>query len=96
MTVLEIIGHAIVVIGLIFIAFGIVGIYKFKTFYQRMLVAAKIDTVGTVTVILGMVMIHGVSMFSLRLVLILVILLLLGPLSTHVVARTAYTSERDG
>lgn len=96
MTILEIIGHIVVVIGLIFVAFGIFGIYKFKAFYQRMLVASKIDTVGTVTVILGMGMIHGASMFTVRLVLILVLLLLLGPLSTHMVARTAYMSERDG
>jgi multicomponent Na+:H+ antiporter subunit G len=92
---MEILGHIVIVIGLIFVAFGILGIYRFKDFFQRILVSSKIDTVGTVTVIIGVIMIHGVSMFSLRLVLIFGILLLLEPLSTHIVARSAHMSENS-
>jgi multicomponent Na+:H+ antiporter subunit G len=95
LNIAEIIGHILVVIGLIFVAFGIIGIYRFKGFFQRLLSSSKIDTVGTITVIIGMILIHGVSMFSARLVLIFGILLLLGPLSTHIVARSAYMSENN-
>ena len=90
-----IIGNIIVVIGLIFMGFGIIGIYKFKGFYKRLLVASKIDTVGTITVIFGVIIINGFSLFSVRLLLILGILLLLGPLSTHMVARSSYMSENN-
>ena len=96
MSAIEIIGHGVVVIGLVFVAFGIIGIYRFKGFYQRLLASSKIDTVGTITVIIGLILIHGISMFSLRLVLIFGTLLLMGPLSTHIVARSAYFSENDG
>jgi len=95
LSIVEIIGHVFVVIGLIFVAFGIIGIYRFKNFYQRLLSSSKIDTVGTITVIIGIILIHGMSVFSLRLVLIFGILLLLGPLSTHIVARSAYMSENN-
>jgi multicomponent Na+:H+ antiporter subunit G len=94
-SIIEIIGHVIVCIGLVFVAFGIIGIYRFKNFYQRLLSSSKIDTVGTITVIIGMVLIHGMNVFSLRLILIFGILLLLGPLSTHIVARSAYMSENN-
>ncbi|MCL2457101.1 MAG: monovalent cation/H(+) antiporter subunit G, partial [Defluviitaleaceae bacterium] len=85
MNIIEIIGHVLVVLGLIFVAFGLIGIYRFKGFYQRLLSSSKIDTVGTITVIIGMILIHGFNVFSLRLLLIFGILLLLGPLSTHMV-----------
>jgi len=58
-------------------------------------VASKIDTVGTITVIIGIMMINGFSFFSGRLLLIIGILLFLGPLSTHIVGRSAYYSEND-
>ena len=80
MSILEIIGHIVVVVGLVFIAFGIIGIYRFDEFFQRLLISSKIDTVGTVTVILGMILIHGASLFSVRLLLIIGLLVFLGPL----------------
>lgn len=93
MSILQIAGHVVVVLGFIFIAFGIAGIYRFGEFFQRLLVASKIDTVGTITVIIGMIMIHGFSFFSARLLLIMGIVMFLGPLSTHVVGRSAYIVE---
>ena len=95
MSILEIIGHIVVIIGLIFIAFGIIGIYRFNEFFQRLLISSKIDTVGTVTVIIGIMLIHGVGLFSARLLIIISLLVFLGPVSTHVVARSAFYAK-DG
>ena len=71
--------------------FGIIGLFKFKDFYIRILVASKIDTVGFLTFIIGVGFIHGFSFFTAKLVLIGVIMLLLNPLVAHVVARSAYS-----
>jgi len=95
LSIIQIVGHIVVVFGLVFIAFGIVGIYRFGEFFQRLLVAAKIDTVGTFTVIIGMIMIHGLSLFSARLLLIIGIIMFLGPLSAHIVGRSAYSVEKE-
>ncbi|MCL2197681.1 MAG: monovalent cation/H(+) antiporter subunit G [Defluviitaleaceae bacterium] len=95
MSILQALGHFVVVLGLVFIAFGILGIYRFKEFFQRLLVASKIDTVGTITVIIGMIMIHGLSLFSARLLLIMGIIMFLGPLSTHIVGRSAYSVDKE-
>ena len=72
--------------------FGIIGFFKFKNFYTRILVTAKIDTVGTITLIIGMTVRHGFSYFSLKLLLLLVLLMIINPLVSHMTARSAYLS----
>jgi len=89
---LETLGHIIIIAGMIFMLFGIIGLFKFENFYTRILVTAKIDTVGLLTVMIGLAVKHGVSFFSLKLLLLVCIMLILNPLATHMVARSAYLS----
>jgi len=89
---LELISNIVIGAGLLFMAFGIVGIYKFKDFYPSILIASKIDTVGMLTVIIGIGIRHGISFFTGKLLLIVVILLILNPLVAHVLARSAYAA----
>ena len=92
---MEILGDIIVIGGIILMFFGVVGIFKFQNFYQRTLVTAKIDTVGAFTLIIGLAVKHGVSFFSLKLLLLLGFMLILNPLAAHMVARSAYLSGYD-
>ena len=85
-------GDVITAIGIVFILFGVVGFIKYKDFYTRILVTAKIDTVGTITIIIGTALRHGLSFFSAKAVLLMIILLLVTPLATHMIVRAAYTS----
>ena len=88
----DIVGNAVVIAGLLFMSFGIVGIFKFKDFYPRILVTSKIDTVGMITVVFGLMIKNGISFFTGKLLLILIILLVLTPLVAHLTARSAYTA----
>ena len=72
--------------------FGVIGITKFKNFYVRILVTAKIDTVGTFTLIIGIAMKHGFNYFSLKLLLLIVMMMIINPLVSHMTARSAYLS----
>ena len=92
MAINEIIGNIIIVIGIAFMAFGVVGIFLYKNFYLRLLVTSKIDTVGGLTLIIGLAVTHGFSFFSAKLMLLAVIILILNPLVAHTVARSAYLS----
>ena len=87
-----IISNIIITTGLIFCFFGVFGIFRFKAFYSRMLVAAKIETVGFITVIIGLIVRHGLSFFSAKLLLMLIIMLVINPLTAHVLTRSAYLS----
>ena len=91
----EIIGNIVIVAGIIFMFFGIIGIYKFNNFYTRLLVASKSDIVGAVTLMLGVAIRHGFSFFTAKVLLLVVIMLIFNPLISHVLARSAYLSERE-
>ena len=93
--ILDIIGNVLIVIGVIFMLFGVVGIFRFKNFYPRILVSTKIDAVGMLTLTLGIAFRHGVSFFSGKLILIIVVLLILNPLVSHIVARSAHLNGHD-
>jgi multicomponent Na+:H+ antiporter subunit G len=89
---LNILGNVIIIIGMIFISFGVYGIFRFNNFYSRILVASKVDTVGFITIMFGVVIKQGFSFFSLKVLMILVIMLIINPLTTHSIARSAFYS----
>jgi len=85
-------GEVIIILGIVFILFGVVGTIRFKNFYTRILVAAKIDIVGVLTVFIGVAVKNGLSFFSLKVILLLGIMLVINPLASHMIARSAYLS----
>ena len=91
-SVLEIAGGILIALGVLLMLVGVFGMFKFKRFYPRILISSKIDTVGMLVLMLGLVVQHGLSFFSAKIVLILVILLILNPLVAHILSRAAYMS----
>ena len=89
---MERIGEIIIILGLVFMLLGIIGICKYRDFYPRILIASKIDTVGVLTVMLGIIIRQGFSFFSFRVLILLSFLLLISPMLTHLLARSAYLS----
>jgi len=80
-------------IGVAFMLIGVVGIFQTKRdFYFRILISSKIDTVGLMTLLLGIILRHGFSFFSGKIVLIMLIILILNPLVAHIMVRSAYLS----
>lgn len=90
--IMELIGNFLIALSLIFITFGVFGIYRFKNFYQRALISANIDIVGYITLILGLIFKNGFSFFSIKLIFIMIITLILNPLVSHAIVRSAYIS----
>lgn len=86
------IGDVIIFIGLIFIALGVIGIFRFRNFYSRALISSKIDTVGFITIIAGLVIKYGLNFDTLKLLLIMIIYLMINPLTTHSIVKSAYHS----
>ena len=89
---MEIAGNVLITVGLVFILFGIIGLFRLNDFYQRVLITSKIDTIGVITIIVGMILKHGLSFFSLKLLLLILLIVILNTLVAHVVARSAYSS----
>lgn len=78
--------------GLLFMAIGIIGLFRFKDFYPSILISSKIDTVGMLTIFVGIGLRHGISFFTGKLLLIIIIVIILNPLVAHVLTRSAYTA----
>ncbi len=89
---MQIIGYALVVIGVLFIIVGLIGVLKFHNFYARILSAADIDTVGLITILSGIAFISGFSMFTLKVLLIIIILCIINPIVTSSIAASAFYS----
>jgi len=89
--------YVFIAIGLFCMLLGLVGMVRYPQFYPRMLIASKIDTVGVLTILLGVMIRHGLSFFTLRVGLLLLLVFLSGPMIAHLIARSAYLSgNRDG
>ena len=90
---MNIVGYIVMGIGVAFMLFGILGLFQpGKDFYYRILVACKIDTVGFMTIVIGVAIRHGFTFFTGKLILIVIIIMVLNPLVAHIVARSAYKS----
>ena len=85
-------GEIIIAAGIVFLLFGVVGLLRFENFYLRNLVTAKIDTVGVITIFIGVAIKHFPSFFSMKVLLLMGIMMVLNPLASHIIARSAYLS----
>lgn len=88
----EWLANLIIIIGLVFIGFGVFGVFRFKEYFSRALVAAKVDTVGFITILFGLIIKNGLSFFSGKIFLVLVLYVITNPIATHTVARSAHLS----
>ena len=93
-------GRVVIGLGLAFIATGIYSVLAYKEFYSRVVITAKVDTVGFITVLLGIMILEGWSFLMLKVLIVLVFEMLTSPLSTHAIAHSAYTAgyriEKEG
>ena len=89
--VINILGYIVMGIGVLLMLIGVIGLFqRGKDFYYRLLVACKIDTVGLLTIAIGLALRHGISFFTGKMLLITIIILVLNPLVAHIVGRSAY------
>lgn len=89
---LLLLSNVMIAVALFFMAFGIIGIFRFDDFYSRILISSKVETVGFITMLLGMMLRTGWDYSTLKILLIGLMAIITNPLSTHAVARSAYIS----
>lgn len=80
----------LLILSWIYMAFGVIGILGFSDIYSRLLTSSKIDTAALITIFLALIIKCGFSEMSVKLLLILLFMLITGPVSNHVIARSAY------
>ena len=89
------IGAAFLVMGLIIEAIAVFGIYRFSYSLNRMHSAASGDTLAIGNIVLGLCIISGLSVTTLKLLVVIVFFWLAGPVSSHLLVRLeVMTNER--
>ena len=75
--------------GLFFIVVGSMGVLRFPDVYTRLHAAGMTDTMGAGLVLVGLSFQEGLTLITVRLLMIWAFLLFTSPIATHALARAA-------
>jgi len=87
---IQALGYALVMLGVLFTMFGVYAILWLDSFYARIVVTAKVEAMGFVTVVFGGTLLAGAGIVSAKLLIILLFELLTVSVSAHAIARSAW------
>ncbi len=78
--------------GCFFILVASIGLVRFPDFFSRMHPAGKTDSLGQILTLGALIIYEGISMVSLKLLIIICFMLIANPTATHGLANAAYTT----
>ena len=89
----EIIAASFLIIGFLLMVLSTVGAITLNDFYKRIHASGVGESLGYVTVTLGLVVYEGFSMTSLKMILIIIGLFIINTVGIHLIANAAYEGE---
>ena len=81
------IAAVLILVGRFVIGVAIFGVFRFNFILNRMHIAAACDTLGTLMILLGLLILEGFSTMSLKLILIVGFMWLANPISSHLICK---------
>ena len=84
---IDIIASIFIGIGVLCCVAAMIGIYRFDYVLTRIHAAAIVDTLGTLCIFIGMILLKGFGRASAKILLILVFQWVTSPVSTHRISR---------
>jgi len=88
----NILGMALIALGLVFDLFGCLGLLRLPDVYSRLQAATKCVTLGTCSILFGTFLMLGFSAGGIKALLCIFFILLTTPVSAHVLSRGAHIS----
>ncbi len=82
----ELLGAALILCGAVMLVVGTVGLLRFPDLYARLHASAKTDNVGLGLVVAGLVLWHGWSAVSAKLILVWLLILPASGLGAYLIA----------
>ena len=89
MSLPDLISWICLLLGSFFCLVGAIGLLRLPDFYSRMHGGGITDTLGASLVLIGLMFQGGMSLVTVKLVMILFFLFMTSPTSTHAIARAA-------
>jgi len=87
--ILNLISAGLLATGSIFILIGAFGLIRLPDFYTRLHAAGITDTLGAELILLGLMFQAGLSLVTVKLILISLFIFFTSPTATHAVANAA-------
>jgi len=81
------------VAGSIFLIIGTIGLIRLPDFFTRLHAASVVDTLGCILIMMGLMLQAGLSLVTVKLVLIMIFILLTSPTAAHALAKAALHGE---
>ena len=88
-----IVAAVLIAAGLFIFAVATVGVFKFKYVLNRMHIAAQSDTLGLMLVLSGIAVLTGFTFTTLKIVVIIVLFWMTGPVASHMLAKMEIDSQ---
>ena len=85
----ELIACLFLAVGLIFITASAIGVLRLPDFYTRLHASGMGETLGLVLSFIGLVIIEGFTLTSVKLIMVAVLVFLCNPIGTHMLVRAA-------
>ena len=95
LVIVDILSWFLLIAGALFCVIGGIGVLRFPDFYSRLHGAGVTDTLGAGLILTGLMFQSGLSMVTVKLVMILAFLWLTSPTATHSVAKAARSSKLE-
>jgi multicomponent Na+:H+ antiporter subunit G len=89
MSAVQWLASAFLLLGGFFVLVGGIGVLRMPDLYTRLHAASVTETMGTVLMLFGLMLLAGWSLPAFKLLAILVFLLFTGPVASYAVANTA-------
>ncbi len=91
-TALDILSWVLLLGGGAFVLIGGIGLLRLPDFYTRLHAAGMTDTLGAGLIILGMMVAGGLSLVTVKLVLLGALIFMTSPTATHAIANAAFAA----
>ncbi len=90
-----ILGIALLIFSVSIFAIEVIGVFKMKFSLNRMHAAAMGDSMGLLSGLFGLMLISGLNFTTLKMVLVLVFLWLTSPVSSHLIAKMEFQTNKN-
>ena len=90
---IDLLSWASLMAGSIFLIIGTIGLIRFPDFFTRLHAASVVDTLGCILIMMGLMLQAGLSLVTVKLILIVIFILLTSPTAAHALAKAALHGE---
>ncbi len=92
---LDILSWIILLAGAVFLLIGAIGVLRFPDFFTRLHAVSVCDTMGAGLVLVGLMLQGGLSLVTVKLVLMFYFMMFTGPTAVHALAEAALQGKLD-